>query len=317
MRNRIEHRRKLAMLLVLTVALAGCASGDKVDRDFDTRVRNPAYAGNGPRVLFDEAHHNVHTARKSYRPFAELIEADGYRVERGTEVLAADGLVNFDALVVAAALGDNDVNDAPAFGEAECDAVRDWVAGGGALLLLVDHFPVGDANARLASRFGLELGRGVAEDSASFDPTFDRTHIVFARENGGLGAHPIVDGRGAAETIDRILSFTGTSLRTDAPAMAFLVLGAAAYARPPQPAVERKGGDVIVRVAYGDPVAISGWSQGLAMEFGRGRVVVLGEAAMLTARLHRFDGRPIGMNTPGYDNRQLALNIMHWLTRLM
>ena len=53
------------------------------------------------------------------------------------------------------------------------------------------------------------------------------------------------------------------------------------------------------------------------MEFGRGRVVVLGEAAMLTARLHRFDGRPIGMNTPGYDNRQLALNIMHWLTRLL
>ncbi len=51
------------------------------------------------------------------------------------------------------------------------------------------------------------------------------------------------------------------------------------------------------------------------MEFGKGRVVVLGEAAMLTARLHRFDGSPIGMNTPGYDNRQFALNVMHWLTR--
>lgn len=74
---------------------------------------------------------------------------------------------------------------------------------------------------------------------------------------------------------------------------------------------------MIVKVGYGDPVSVPGWSQGLALEIGKGRVVVLGEAAMLTARLHRFDGRPIGMNTAGYDNRQLALNIMHWLTRLL
>jgi hypothetical protein len=38
---------------------------------------------------------------------------------------------------------------------------------------------------------------------------------------------------------------------------------------------------------------------------------------MLSAQLHRFDKRPIGMNVSGYDNRQLALNIMHWLTRLL
>jgi len=28
-------------------------------------------------------------------------------------------------------------------------------------------------------------------------------------------------------------------------------------------------------------------------------------------------GLPVGMNVPGYDNRQLALNIMHWLSRLL
>jgi len=88
-----------------------------------------------------------------------------------------------------------------------------------------------------------------------------------------------------------------------------------AFARPALPVVERRGGDVIVSVGYGPPVPAAGWAQGLALEQGRGRVVVLGEAAMLSARLRRFDRKPVGMNVPGYDNRQLALNIMHWLTR--
>jgi hypothetical protein len=302
--------------LALALVAVGCSSRDKVDRDFDTRVAQPAYTDDGPSILFDEAHHNVHQARKSYRPFVQLLESDGYHVARQSKPITPDDLARHSVLVIAGALGDNDINDAPAFEDTECDAIRDWVAGGGAILFIVDHYPLGDANQRLASRFGVLLGTGVAEDSVNYDAGFDRTHIVFSRENGGLGSHPIVDGRDASEKIDRVLTLTGTSVYANPPAVGFLVLTKSAYARPPQPAIERKNGDVIVRVGYGDPVAIPGWSQGLAMEFGRGRVVVLGEAAMLTARLHRFDGKPIGMNMPGYDNRQLALNVMHWLTRL-
>jgi len=44
--------------------------------------------------------------------------------------------------------------------------------------------------------------------------------------------------------------------------------------------------------------------------------VVLGEAGMLRAQRDR-NGAPVGMNVPGYDNRQLALNIMHWLSRAL
>jgi hypothetical protein len=67
--------------------------------------------------------------------------------------------------------------------------------------------------------------------------------------------------------------------------------------------------------APGDSLAAqpAGQAQGLAFEWGRGRVVVLGEAAMLTAQTHK--GIPFGMNTPGNDNRQFALNTMHWLSR--
>jgi hypothetical protein len=44
--------------------------------------------------------------------------------------------------------------------------------------------------------------------------------------------------------------------------------------------------------------------------------VVLGEAGMLRAQRDRGRER-VGMNVPGYDNRQLALNILHWLSRVL
>jgi hypothetical protein len=47
-------------------------------------------------------------------------------------------------------------------------------------------------------------------------------------------------------------------------------------------------------------------------------VVVLGEAAMLSAQVIVRPGGGeafrMGMNRAGIDNRQLALNIMHWLS---
>jgi 2-polyprenyl-6-methoxyphenol hydroxylase-like FAD-dependent oxidoreductase len=63
-------------------------------------------------------------------------------------------------------------------------------------------------------------------------------------------------------------------------------------------------------------VSAAGRAQGIALQFGKGRIVVLGEAAMLTAQI-AGKGFPFGMNTPGVDNRQLALNIMHWLSGLL
>jgi hypothetical protein len=45
--------------------------------------------------------------------------------------------------------------------------------------------------------------------------------------------------------------------------------------------------------------------------------VVLGEAACLSAQLVAGGKKPFGMNVPGIDNRQLALNVMHWLSRLL
>ncbi|HKP85248.1 MAG TPA: DUF4350 domain-containing protein, partial [Blastocatellia bacterium] len=64
----------------------------------------------------------------------------------------------------------------------------------------------------------------------------------------------------------------------------------------------------------------AGRAQGIAIEFGKGRVVLLGEAAMLSAQVIKRPDRPdfrMGMNRAGIDNRQFALNLMHWLSHLL
>src|SRR5262249_60390550 len=83
---------------------------------------------------------------------------------------------------------------APAFTDAECDAVREWVRGGGALLLIADHAPFGTTAANLGKRFGVDMGKGFAYDRAN--SAGGPTILVFSRENGLLGGHPVVPGRG-------------------------------------------------------------------------------------------------------------------------
>ena len=64
------------------------------------------------------------------------------------------------------------------------------------------------------------------------------------------------------------------------------------------------------------PVSAAGRAQGVAFRLGKGRVVVMGEAAELSAQVIG-SGEKFGMNVPGLDNRQMALNIMHWLSGLL
>lgn len=98
-------------------------------------------------------------------------------------------------------------------------------------------------------------------------------------------------------------------------ATGLLPLGANSVDRPAAPRVEREGNDVLVHVEYDPGTSAAGRAQAVAFELGSGRVVVLAEAAMMSAQLSRYDGSPVGMNVEGYDNRQFALNVMHWLSR--
>lgn len=201
--------------------------------------------------------------------------------------------------------------------------MRDWVRDGGSLLLIADHAPYGNAADNLAKRFGVVMGKGWAFDRASAAGI--TTQLVFSRENGLLGTHPILRGRDSSEVVKSIRSFTRQWLSVPSGATILLKLGSTAREAPTpndldaeNAAAESKDSSTGTIGAHSSPVG--GRAQGLAMPFGRGRLVVLGEAALLSAQILRFtEGNQqrdtkIGMNVPGNDDRQLALNVLHWLS---
>jgi hypothetical protein len=347
MSHRLRHRLVgAALLLLISCASFGRAiAQQEADPKFDARVARPAYTATAkhPKVLFDEAHFNFHTTTGRYKPFADLIGNDGYVVTSNKEKFQQKTLAGYDMLVIANALGAERQNspgaDQPAFTEEECNAVRDWVKAGGALLLIADHAPFGAAAERLAERFGVDMSKGHTIDEANYEqedgnPSF----LVFSRENKLLIDHAITEGRNASERINRIVTFTGQSLKGPEGSVTFLKLSETAKDRLP-PAKDAATvtldrlpngqqlppGVTIQGRTPGVAVSAAGRAQGIALTFGKGRVVVLGEAAMISAQIvtgiaAQLSGKDeirMGMNRAGLDNRQLALNIMHWLTRLL
>ena len=336
-----------SVLTFLMLSTAGTHSQQIADPNFDARVARPAYTKSPPKVLFDEAHNNFHTTTGRYKPFADLIVSDGYTVAANKEKFIKKLLDGYEVLVIVNALGGTTANSPeaanPAFTEEECDAVGNWVRGGGALLLIADHAPFGAAAETLSRRFGVEMSKGYTSDSANFDPeSGNQSFLLFTRDNGLLMNHPITQGRDAGERINRVMTFAGQSLQPSTGKDAFLRLSdtavdvAAPSTADIQAAIARaragEGGTSIerlpsgqalppgataVRLPPGAKTSAAGRAQAVAMTFGKGRIVILGEAALLSAQLAGGDKTPIGMNRKGIDNRQLGLNIMHWLSRLL
>jgi hypothetical protein len=310
-RTRLAPARLAAVAGALLLAAAPLWAQQLPDTTFRPVVPAPAYAaGAGPLVLVDEAHANRHSLTGTYLAFAELLRRDGYRVEPLRSRITRPALDRADILVIVNALADEDVDrwvlpTAPALAAAEIAALVAWVRGGGALLLVADHMPFPGATEDLAREFGIDFMNGFAIDTVRWDP------LLFRRAAGTLAPHPITDGRHAAERVDSVATFWGQAFRaTDARVRPLLVLDAGIVSLNP---------DEAWRFTPDTPVVdVGGWLQGAALRFGAGRVVVLGEAAMLTAQVTGPRRIPVGMNAAGADqNLQLVLNLMHWLSGLM
>src|SRR5687768_17509538 len=119
-------------LLAVWACLICFVSAQQVaDPNFSTRVDRPAYNKKGPKVLFDEAHNNFHTAGGRYKPFADLVTSDGYEVTPNKEKFSTATLKGFQILVIANAMSVPQMNlraaSNPAFTVEEFDAVRDRV----------------------------------------------------------------------------------------------------------------------------------------------------------------------------------------------
>jgi len=277
------------------------------DPHFNTRVENPAFTKNFPRVLFDEGHNNFDTPNNRYKPFADLIFNDGYHLVSNRQPFSKTSLASYKILIIVNPLGAEDTDDegadSPAFTAEECDVVSDWVRSGGALLFIADATPFSSAAEILAKKLGIEMSKGPAADLPNSEKESNEPGIiVYSRENHLLAEDAITNGRSDAERVKRVAVFGGQSLKGPAESIAFLKLADTAIADVSD--TEKK-------------LSAAGRAQGIALRLGKGRVVVLGDAAMLSAQLAGSDNQPVGMNVPNIDNRQLALNIMHWLSGIL
>jgi hypothetical protein len=321
----------MRIILVGTMALLpiGGVIHAQPDPDFRPVIDRPVYAAPGPRVLVDEGHWNAFTeAEGRGGALRALLTADGYRVDGHQERFTTAALRGVRIVVIAAARGidwftlqmnggqlPDSLRMAPAFRRDEVGALRQWVQDGGGLFLALEHFPYGRTMAGLAAGFGIDVRDGYLADTAhlhraSLPDTIRpntpmESRVLASRANGLLTEHAITRGRDGSERVSAVVLFGGTSM------------------------CGPRGSDVLIRVgptaeqriAAGDPGESQalGCGQALAFAFGKGRVVVTGDANGFVTAQERDLGTKrakVGLGMSDAQNRQFTLNAVHWLSRL-
>jgi hypothetical protein len=315
----------LALLLGAALVSSCDASHQRPDNDFKTStsaVRTDAVKASAvtatsrpARILFDHAHDNFHRIDGRYRPFAELVKSAGFDIRATTRRFAPGAFGGADVLVIANPTPEAGANDADTFLDSEIDAIDEYVRQGGGLLLITDIPPWAMPSARLAARFGVRLSGGVVADRVHMNPVLPApVNLLFTREHALLGRHPILDGTTPAERINAVATFSGQALFAPPHAIPLLEIAPGAMHMPIETSYEmsRYGTEVITTKRR--PERLTGAAQAVALMHGAGRVVVMGEAAALTAQVVDADLR-FGMNLRGADNAQFAINTLRWLSR--
>lgn len=267
-----------------------------------------------PLVLIDQAHHNFHTMNGRYQPFAQVLRSDGYLVEANTKAMTPNVLKDTSVLVIANALGSPSTNWQPpflaAFTHDEIDVIANWVAQGGALLLIADHTPFPIAIDDLASEFGFQFSHGHVND------------YLYQRQDGSLAEHVITTGSPSkvkaslptfagnftiAKEINQVMTFGGSAFIAPDNAQVLLKITQDRVSLEPDIPFKIDGNTRRVNV--------KGWSQGAVMEFGQGRVAVFAEAMMFSSQLDPSTGQKHGFRSVGAEqNEAFLLNLMYWLS---
>ena len=294
----------LAAALMVTTALAAQQVADT--GYVPTIGLSPWLRGEGPVLLLDEAHHNFHTVAGRYAAFARLATRTGFRVRSGTAPFSDSLLAGVRVLVIANALnaandrGNWNTPNPSAFTSEEIAAVRRFVERGGGLLLVADHMPFGGAAEALGAAFGIQWLNGFAMDSTT-------SGLFTVSRAAGLLPHAVTEGTRGADRIDSLRVFTGSALRLLEPGDPLMSLPRGMRVLLPDSAWGFS--------ARTPSVDGRGWLMGAARRVGRGRVVALGEAAMLSAQRQGPQQLPMGFNEPtAPQNAQFAFNVIRWLS---
>jgi hypothetical protein len=299
-----------ASLLITFLLIENAYAQQIADTTFNPIIENPAYKLNQGSIIFiDEAHHNFHTMSGRYQAFAKLLQKDGYQLKPFQKNFTTAGLKRGKILVISNALNERNIEDwslptPSAFSEEEIKAVNQWVKDGGSLLLIADHMPMPGAATDLAASFGFKFYNGFA-----LDTTKKGGIDMFYRDKGTVKNNDITNGRNKTERIDSVGTFTGSGFEIPKNAEPILVFNSNFKMLMPQEAWNFT--DKTPRIP------IEGFSQIACLKYGKGRIVVSGEAAMFSCQ-QAGGGRSVGMCSPEVpQNQQLLLNIIHWLDGLI
>lgn len=296
--------KQYSTLLILSAVLLGPATGcaqQQPDKDFVPAISHPLFEqGKGPILLVDGGHNNFHTADERFAPFAKVATSEGFVVKDIREEINAKPLEDAGILVIANALNEKNVDSwrqpvLPAFTPEEINHISNWVWNGGSLFLIADHMPFAGAEASLAERFGFTFHDGFAlcKPKKKFD--------VFCYANGMLTHSQLTD---TDRPLDSIVTFTGQAFTIPDSAISVITLDSAYKVLLPEVAWEFNNEMKIIPA--------EGMSQLAYTRFGKGKVVVAGEAAMFTAQ--RVGDIEIGLNADfAHHNLQLLHNILEWL----
>lgn len=281
------------------IGFGGLAAQQIPDTAFTFKNAVPSYAaGQGPVVLLDEAHYNFHTLSGRYASFGRVVQDDGYQVRPNTQAFTASSLASCKILVIANAL-DSASNarwvlpNNSAFSAEEIKAVQDWVRQGGRLFLIADHMPFAGSAADLAGAFGIKMFNCFAMDNRRRFPE------KFFRRNKTLLDGAFTGG------IDTIVTFTGSAFRLPKGAKPVLTLKDYTILLPETAwqftdSTPHRDSRDLYQLAY--------------LQYGKGKVVISGEAAMFSAQLSGPNQNPVGMNqAEARQNGPLLLQIMAWL----
>jgi len=276
-------------------------SGNKIipDTTYNVQVSNPACLVNCPTILFNAEQVSGGWSNGGHKPFANLMANDGFKVvlteaSFTKQLLAQTNVV----MIVTPRLIKN----------TEIQVLNDWIRDGGSLLAVTHHdnLSFDDFLQTLGVQtqeinVSIDSIHSLAEDGVSNFPP----HIVFSEKYKSLGNHPIIRGRNNSEKIHLVKSFGGGRSIIGPPGSSILLaVGEFAidYMNIDQELESRVAVKTKGHRAYG-----------IAFTLGKGKVVVLSSAPTITALLTPALVK-LGMNNPGSDNKQFALNIMRWLT---
>lgn len=301
---------KINLFLIIFSFYASNLSSQQIADTLYTPILNTkTYIENsGTLVYIDQGHNNFHTKDNRYLPFARLLHMDGYQVKAYDGEFEKDKLKDLKILVISNALSKNArppfvTPTQSAFTKNEIECIETWVKNGGSLFLIADHMPFAGASANLAKKFGFVFYDGFVfneKDESIFD---------FSIADKTLTQSRITQGRNTDESINKIRTFTGQAFRIPKEATSILNL--------------KKEYNVFLTDTmwvFNDKTpefSAKDLSQGAFLKYGKGRIVVFGEAAMFTAQIAGRERIKVGMNAiEAPENYQLLLNTIHWLDGL-